>query len=115
MKNQFREVEEGFVSLEVAKLLKEKGFNKECWLCYDEDGDIVSIHSLYGESPLSTKEMDEGDNTIACPTIQSVAEWLRKKAFMLKYIMIGLTMATSIVLCMSLIIYLTYHQYFLEM
>ena len=79
MKNQFREVEEGFVSLEAAKLLKEKGFNKECWLCYDEDGDIVSVHSLYGESPLSTKEMDEDDNTIACPTIQSVAEWLRKK------------------------------------
>ena len=35
-------ITEDYVSFEIAKLLKEKGFDEDSWFHYDADGDIVS-------------------------------------------------------------------------
>lgn len=35
-------ITEDYVSFEIAKLLKEKGFNEDSWFHYDADGDIVT-------------------------------------------------------------------------
>ena len=37
-----KQITEDFVSYEIAKLLKEKGFNEDSWFHYDADGDIVT-------------------------------------------------------------------------
>lgn len=35
-------IKEDYVSIETAKLLKEKGFNEDSWFHFDSDGDIVT-------------------------------------------------------------------------
>lgn len=61
---------EDYVSLEVAKLLKEKGFNEPCKSAYDRDGNI-------GEYP-SVKDWNaEYDWTFSRPTLYEAQKWLR--------------------------------------
>ena len=55
-------IEEDYVSFEVAKGLKEKGFNEYCEKSYSLDG------KLYSNFP---------DDCILAPTLQMAAKWLR--------------------------------------
>lgn len=55
-------ITEDYVSFEIAKLLKEKGFNEYCEKSYSLEG------KLYSNFP---------DDCILAPTLQMAAKWLR--------------------------------------
>ena len=64
--------EENYVSFETAKLLKEKGFDYETLVCYDEEGKLV----------LNKKEYPNGllcSTWCSAPTLQMAMKWLRKE------------------------------------
>lgn len=69
-------IKEAYVSYEIAKLLKEKGFNEPCirhWDCDD--------HSLYGANdiPISNSELRDNEyNGVSAPTHQMACAWLRE-------------------------------------
>ena len=71
-------IQEDYVSFEVAKLLKEKGFNEYCLKNYWSSD--KELHDWKWE--LSYKRnSDENCNTIDCaaPTLQMAMKWLREK------------------------------------
>lgn len=62
-------IAEDYVSYEIAKLLKEKGFNEATFHDYDEEGkrwfeEVLVCHNSQGG--------------IACPTLQMAIKWLRE-------------------------------------
>lgn len=60
-------IEEDYVSFEIAKLLKEKGFHEDCKCQYGRHGDI------------SWTSCNNGNvTTFARPTLQMVMKWLRE-------------------------------------
>lgn len=63
---------EEYVTFEVAKLLKEKGFDVSCWNVYDKDGYIVDRRYPTHQSACSNGEC-------LCPTQQRVMKWLREE------------------------------------
>ena len=66
-------IKEDYVSFEVAKLLKEKGFNEGCRAHY---GTVGSFSYEKYEVEASGCEMH---NAILAPTIQMAMKWLRKE------------------------------------
>ena len=60
-------IKEAYVSFEVAKLLKEKGFNEGCPNTYDIYSRLMS-YSNYNVKP----------SDIWCPTLQMAMKWLRE-------------------------------------
>ena len=68
-------ITEDYVSFEVAKLLKEKGFDEPCHALY-HDGEDKIFFGLDADSyHNSTLNID----CYACPTLQMVMKWLREK------------------------------------
>lgn len=65
-------ITEDYVSFETAKLLKEKGFNEPCLMCYNSDKKIDN-YGLYR----SYKNSDVF--ALTAPTLQMAMKWLRKK------------------------------------
>lgn len=65
---------EDYVSLEVAKLLKEKGFNEPCRVTYFEDDNNVHISAVFTRY---NENLD--DNSYSCPTLYEAHKWLRNK------------------------------------
>lgn len=66
-------MEEQLVSLEVAKLLKEKGFNEYCALAYaDEDLHLISLNT-------KNSFIDEIGVGYSTPSQSIAAKWLREK------------------------------------
>lgn len=66
-------ITEDYVSFEVAKLLKDKGFNEECWEYYDNNKNFKSFRIIrcnYDNIPYK-------DAYIA-PTHQMAMKWLRE-------------------------------------
>lgn len=63
-------ITEDYCSFEVAKLLKEKGFNEPCLKQYYNNGELsnVSIEAKYNTI----------DNQISAPTLQMAMKWLRE-------------------------------------
>ena len=68
------QVTEDYCSFEVAKLLKEKGFDWECLGTYSTGDKELSISS---ECPYSNDLND--DMFIAAPTLQKAMKWLREQ------------------------------------
>lgn len=66
-------IEEAYVSFETAKLLKEKGFDEECYQKYDDEGYLSFNHVGYinNENPCD-------DFYALAPTHQMVMCWLRE-------------------------------------
>jgi len=68
-------ITEDYVSFEVAKLLKEKGFDEPCHALYHNGEDKI----FFG------LDVDSYHNTVlnmdcyACPTLQMAMKWLREK------------------------------------
>lgn len=62
---------EDYVSFEVAKLLKEKGFDLPCQAFYDNDRVLIV-------SPVHTVNDELEDSDIACPTLYVAQKWLRE-------------------------------------
>jgi len=60
-------ITEDYVSFEIAKLLKEKGFVCYYHYYYDKDGDLL----------FSGCRVDTGKNEFVAPTLQMAMKWLR--------------------------------------
>lgn len=65
---------EDYVSFEVAKLLKEKGFDWPCQAFYGNDGALIA-------SPVHTINDELEDSDIACPTLYMAQKWLRSRGY----------------------------------
>jgi hypothetical protein len=79
-------ITEDYVSFEVAKLLKEKGFDEKCISVY-HDGELQLVSSLgvfcgegYGEQILTytNSECEWSPIMISAPTLWGVMKWLRE-------------------------------------
>lgn len=66
-------ITEDFCSFEVAKLLKEKGFNEPCYSYYDYERKVQHI-----DLPVETCDMILESNEYLAPTHQMAMKWLRK-------------------------------------
>jgi len=64
-------ITEDYVSYEIAKLLKDKGFDESCLMCYTSDKKLGN----YGHYK-SCKNSDVF--ALTAPTIQKAMKWLRK-------------------------------------
>jgi len=73
-------ITEDYVSFEVAKLLKEKGFNEECDVAYSKINGEYLLNDVvddYGYG--STNSYLECKNEMSAPTLQMAMKWLRTK------------------------------------
>jgi len=74
-------MKEAYVSFEVAKLLKEKGFDWKVFHFYDEDGHLKhregDCYSLYNWN-YPTKD-EYGSKYCSAPTQQMACRWLREE------------------------------------
>lgn len=84
-----------FVSFEIAKKLKEKGFREKCLVYYDvEDNVGLLFNTLYTDEVTpcqytdllqchntgeAESQIDDSDFCIDAPTISQVLDWLRKE------------------------------------
>ena len=73
-------IKEDYVSLETAKLLKEKGFDEPCDFVYDE-GKLEWIHHkfIFLGGKISTNSEFRDSEIISAPTLQMAMKWLREK------------------------------------
>ena len=70
-------IEEAYVSFEVAKLLKEKGFVGKCRTCYTTEGRFILLPSFM---LLASGPIIQAAPGCLAPTQQMVCEWLRQTA-----------------------------------
>jgi hypothetical protein len=70
-------MKEDYVSFEIAKLLKEKGFDGTCYACYEY---FESSVTLYKGWPFEYKgtPVKNSQERIKCPTLQMAMKWLRE-------------------------------------
>lgn len=69
-------ITEDYCSYEVAKLLKEKGFNEPC-RAYWDDQPKLDMHTLFfSVEPIRNSRLIVND--VSCPTHQMVIKWLRE-------------------------------------
>lgn len=71
-------IKEAYVSLDTAKILKEKGFNIPTYSYYDSDGDTIINKKYDGYWELSKISNEELNNGWSRPTHQLVVAWLRE-------------------------------------
>ena len=75
-------ITEDYVSFEIAKLLKEKGFDEICRAVYvirDERLVHCTRHNIFDfTNNERIKEVGDGDTAILAPTIQMTMRWLRE-------------------------------------
>lgn len=70
-------IAEDYVSFEIAKLLKDKGFDEPC-RAYWDDQPKLDVHTLFfSVEPI--KNSERAGNDISCPIHQMAMKWLRKK------------------------------------
>ena len=66
-------IQEAYCSFEIAKLLKEKGFDEYCYMHYEEDGS-----QYISDCEVNNSQFDEEHgNCISAPTHQMTCAWLR--------------------------------------
>ena len=66
-------ITEDYVSFEIAKLLKEKGFDEICYLGYNRNGEYVPTNNR------TNSQIIQPDFCfICCPTLQMAMKWLRE-------------------------------------
>ena len=75
-------ITEDYVSFEIAKLLKEKGFDEICRAVYvirDERLVHCTRHNIFDfTNNERIKEVGDGDTAILAPTLQMTMKWLRE-------------------------------------
>lgn len=64
-------ITEDYCSYEVAKLLKEKGFDESCYTCY--------VEKEISHYDYSSTNYELIDGVISCPTLQMAMKWLREE------------------------------------
>ena len=70
-------INEDYVSVETAKLLKEKGFNEEVKSFYNYDSEFKTYD--FEEDDRWDTPNDWGEYYLSAPTIQMTRKWLREK------------------------------------
>lgn len=70
-----------YVSLEVAKMLKEKGYNEECDYCfyyddYDDKWDFDYPHNLFDDEPMHYNNETIDDEMYSMPSLLEAMDWL---------------------------------------
>ncbi len=65
-------IQEDYCSFEIAKLLKEKGFDEPCLQIYTSDGKRYNMHSTCYQNVCD-------DDECLAPTHQMACDWLRKE------------------------------------
>lgn len=73
-----------YVSLEVAKMLKEKGYNKECDYCfyyddYHDKWDFDSPYNLFDDDPMYYNNETIDDEMYSMPTLLEAMDWLEER------------------------------------
>jgi hypothetical protein len=68
--------EKHYVSLEVAKMLKEKGYNEECYLYYKEEDPALYYRELYNRN-------SERDDIISAPSLLEAMDWIEERGIIL--------------------------------
>lgn len=68
-------IKEDYVSFETAKLLKEKGFDEDIDLWYDENGEMFSRHKYDISNDWRVKAQQK---VYLSPTLQMAMKWLRE-------------------------------------
>lgn len=76
-------ITEDYVSFEIAKLLKEKGFNERCVCYYDTESLNKFGHPVFDsiDMPLSNSDLEQSEHNYVChsaPTLQMAMKWLRE-------------------------------------
>ncbi len=74
-----KRITEDYCSFEIAKLLKEKGFDEDCWCWYEEDGYLRESNDDFGVQSNSDHVVDDDEFSCSAPTIQMAMKWLREK------------------------------------
>lgn len=64
---------EDYVSFEVAKFLKDKGFNEKCFALYNPDGTLIQSGIR-----LNNIQVGRVEGSYSAPTLQMVMKWLRE-------------------------------------
>jgi hypothetical protein len=92
-------ITEDYCSFEVAKLLKEKGFDEPVYhsinKTYRDDRDDVSIWT--SDRPENHNNIPEEKNhfcTYSCPTIQMAMKWLREKGIIITVVYMRYSLQT---------------------
>lgn len=73
-----------YVSLEAARLLKEKGYNEECDYCfyyddYNDKWDFDYPHNLFDDEPMHYNNETIDDEMYSMPTKAEAIDWLESK------------------------------------
>lgn len=68
---------EDYVSLEVAKLLKEKGFDEPCCMMYNEYEESYEFSCYTIITKKGFKNSNECDYNVTVPTLYEAQKWLR--------------------------------------
>jgi hypothetical protein len=66
-------ITEDYTSFEIAKLLKEKGFNEECFALYNPDGVLIQSGIR-----LNNIQVGRVEGSYSAPTLQMTMKWLRE-------------------------------------
>ena len=66
-------ITEDYVSFETAKLLKEKGFDEECFALYNPDGVLIQSGIR-----LNNIQVGRVKGSYSAPTLQMAMKWLRE-------------------------------------
>ena len=70
-------ITEDYVSFEIAKLLKEKGFDENCSRSYVKDK--LAVSQGFNNSYYTTMYSDASYRPVSAPTLQMAMKWLREK------------------------------------
>ena len=62
-----------YCDFEIAKLLKEKGFDEVCYRIYD-----TKEKELFGTDGIEFQNHEADEETITAPTLQMAMKWLRE-------------------------------------
>ena len=71
-------IKEDYVSFEVAKLLKEKGFDESTSMVYMSYGDLCKLNRYYSIRNSNYNDITKNCFEYTAPTIQMTMKWLRE-------------------------------------
>jgi hypothetical protein len=70
-------MERQYVDFPVAKLLKEKGFDIECFSYYRKEGSLFNSYPNYEQDPGNWNGNSFPDDVVSAPEIWQVVEWFK--------------------------------------
>jgi len=83
-------IKERYVNPEVARLLRDKGFNEECYTYYDSNDTIDRFEEGFCFNNTSypwglSYDVNEAENYVVAPTQQTAIDWMRTKDVLITY------------------------------